>query len=111
LLSPLSGSSAETLITGAPVFRTDFRLDMMLEGGLRKLVGAIGRRAPRLVNLAVMGAGSPHADELALAFDPTLDLRGRRAALDALLGGLERRAAQFGIGMTFLWNVTDRDSL
>jgi hypothetical protein len=101
----------DTLITGAPVFRTDFRLDMMLEGDLRKLAGAIGHRAPRLVNLAVMGAGSPHADELALAFDPTLDLRGRRAALDALLEGLERRAAQLGIGMTFLKNVTDRDSL
>jgi hypothetical protein len=101
----------DRLITGAPIFRTDFRLDMMLEGGLRKLGGAIGRRAPRLVTLPVMGAGSPHADELALAFDPTLDLRGRRAALDALLEGLERRAAQLGIGMTFLKNVTDRDSL
>ena len=101
----------DTLITGAPTFRTDFRLDMMLEGGLRKLANAIGRGAPRLVNLAVMGAGSPHADELALAFDPTLDLCGRRLALDALLEGLERRTAQLGIGMTFLKNVTDRDSL
>jgi predicted N-acyltransferase len=58
-----------------------------------------------------MGAGSPLADELALAFDPTLDLSGRRVALEALLEGLERRAAQLGVGMTFLKNVTDRDSV
>jgi hypothetical protein len=110
LFSALGVLDGEMLIAGAPAFRTDFRLDMMLEGRSRKLANWVGHRVPRLVNVAVMGAGSPHADELAMAFHPSLDLTGRRAALEGLLEGLERQAALSGIGMTFLKNVSDRDS-
>lgn len=101
--------NAETLIAGAPAFRGDFRLDMMLEGRSRQLANWLGAQFPRFRDLAVMGAGSPHADELAIAFDCGLDIPQRCSALEALLDGLERQAARADIGMTFLKNVSDRD--
>lgn len=100
----------ETLVAGAPVFCTNFRLDMMLEGRSRMLAEWLGRPFPRLMNIAVMGAGSPHSDSLSLAIDPALNASQRKLALDALLEGLERQAALSGIGMTFLKNMSDRDS-
>src|SRR5262245_55457408 len=100
----------ETLVAGAPAFRTDFRLDMMLEGRLRNLADWGGRRLPRLMNIAVMGVGSPHSDNLSLAIDPALNASQRKRALEVLLDGLERQAALSGISMTFLKNVSDRDS-
>ena len=75
----------ETLVAGAPAFRTDFRLDMMLEGRSRQLAEWVGRRFPWLVNLAVMGAGSPHSDELSLVLDPGLETPRRNQAIEALL--------------------------
>ena len=101
----------ETLVAGVPTFRTDFRLDMLFEGHARKLTDWIALRAPRLANLPVMGAGSPHADELAMAFDPNLDLPRRGKALEGMLDALERQAALAGINMTFLKNVSDRDRM
>src|SRR5262245_64715073 len=101
---------SETLVAGAPAFRTNFRLDMMLEGRSRNLADWVGRRFPRLINIAVMGAGSPHSDDLSLAFDPALSASQRKLALEALLDGLEQQAALSGIGMTFLKNVSDRDT-
>jgi len=109
--SAVGVSDGETLVAGAPAFRADFRLDMLLEGRTRKLADWVALRVPRLANLPVMGAGSPHADELAMAFDPGFDLPRRRKALAGLLDGLERQAALADIGMTFLKNVSDRDSL
>lgn len=99
-----------TLVAGAPAFRADFRLDMMLEGKARRLTDWVARNMPRFAVLPVLGAGSPHADELALAFDPGFDLPRRRDALGALLDALEQEAARTGVGMTFLKNVSDRDS-
>jgi len=100
----------ETLVAGAPAFRTNFRLDMMLEGRSRNFADWVGRRFPRLMNIAVMGVGSPHSDNLSLAIDPALNASQRKLALEVLLDGLERQAALSGIGMTFLKNVSDRDS-
>ena len=100
----------ETLVAGAPAFRGDLRLDMMLEGRSRALATSIGSRFPRLRDLKIMGAGSPHADELATAFDPDLSMEQRCRALEGLLGALQDQAALAGIGMTFLKNVSDRDS-
>ena len=100
----------ETLVAGAPAFRTNFRLDMMLEGRSRTLAERVGRRFPRLINFAVMGAGSPHSDDLSLAIDPALNASQRKLALGVLLDGLEQQAALSGIGMTFLKNVSNRDS-
>jgi predicted N-acyltransferase len=108
--SALGVLDGETLVAGAPAFRTDFRLDMMVEGRSRKLADWVGRRVPGLMNFAVMGVGSPHSDNLSLAIDPALNASQRRRALEVLLDGLERQATLSGIGMTFLKNVSDRDS-
>lgn len=107
----LAVSDDERLVAGAPAFRGDFPLDMMLEGRSQKFANWLGSHFPRLRTLAVMGAGSPHADELALVFAPEFDLPQRRETLEGLLDGLENQAAAAGIGMTFLKNVTDRDSV
>ena len=78
----------ERLIAGVPLFRADFRLDMPLQGRLKRLGNWLHRYAPRLVSLRVLGAGSPHSDHLALALDDALGSAARAAALEALLGGL-----------------------
>ena len=86
----------ETLVAGAPAFRGDLRLDMMLEGRSRALATRVGSRFPRLRDLKIMGAGSPHADELATAFDPDLSTEQRCRALEGLLGALQDQAAPGG---------------
>ncbi|HVY41548.1 MAG TPA: GNAT family N-acetyltransferase [Hyphomicrobiaceae bacterium] len=101
----------DRLVAGAPAFGAQFRLDMMLEGRLRRLTDWVGARAPRLGRLRVLGLGSPHADELALVFDAALDEADRRMALDCLLDSLERHAASASIDVAFLKNVRDVDRL
>ncbi len=99
-----------TLIAGAPAFRGDFRLDLMLEGFPARISSMLYRVAPRLAKLTILGFGSPHADELAMAFNPTIGIDGRSAALEGLLDALETKARTERIATTFLKNVSDRDS-
>lgn len=108
--SALGVCDGDTLVAGAPLFRTDFRLDMMLEGRMRSMAERIAHRFPGLAKLPVTGVGSPHSDDLSLAIDPDFTVSERQQVLDVLLDGLERHAALQGIGLTFLKNVSDRDS-
>lgn len=101
----------DRLVAGAPAFGAQFRLDMMLEGRLRRLTDWVGARAPGLGRLRVLGLGSPHADELALVFAAGLDEADRRVALDCLLDSLERHAASASIDVAFLKNVREVDRL
>lgn len=98
----------DTLVAGAPAFQGDFRLDPLFEGVSAKISQAFYRVFPRIT--MVLGAGSPHADELAFAFAPELGPDGRCAALEGLLDALEHEARCARIGTTFLKNVSDRDS-
>src|ERR1700730_10354145 len=50
LFSALGVLHGKTLVAGVPVFRTNFRLDMMLEGRSRKLAYWIRRHPPGLSN-------------------------------------------------------------
>ena len=109
-LGALGLSDEGVLIAGAPAFEGEFQLDMMLEGGARRVAHKFAERFSGSRTFKILGAGSPHADELALGFDPGLDHNQRCQALSSLLDALEFRAAARGIGMTFLKNVTDRDS-
>lgn len=95
------------LVAGAPVFTATFPLDMTLDGRLKTLAQAVSRAAPRLTSLRVVGAGSPHADELALAMDPSFGDHQRSSALAALLRGLEDHARHLRIGVLFVKDVTD----
>jgi hypothetical protein len=101
----------DRLVGGAPLFSAVFRLDMTFPGWLQKLGDWIYARAPRLISLRVIGAGSPHADELALGIDPALPAGERAAVLTALLEGLDRHAAQNRTGVLFIKDVSDTQAL
>jgi len=97
------------LIAGSPAFQASFRLDLSASGPLRTATDYLYERWPGLA-LCVLGLGSPHADELALALEPTLGAGARRPALQALLGGLERGAVERAISVLFIKDVTDRQA-
>lgn len=82
------------LIAGGPTFSTDFRLDLAAGGPFQRVAQWLEKRAPRLNRVKVLGLGSPHADELGLAFAPELDTAARARALDTLLAGLGRHAQE-----------------
>lgn len=95
------------LVAGAPVFTATFRLDMALEGRLRTLTDSLHRLMPRALSLRVLGAGSPHADELALAMEPGFGPPQRAAALGTLLQAIDAYAKRERIGVLFVKDVTD----
>jgi Acetyltransferase (GNAT) domain len=101
----------DRLVGGAPLFSAVFRLDMTFPLGLRKLGNWIYAWAPRLISLRVVGAGSPHADELALGMDPVLCAEQRATAFEAMLVGIDRHAAQNRTGVLFIKDVSDTQAL
>jgi len=105
------GAFDDTRLFGcAPAFEAAFRLDMSLSGPLRRATDFLYTRWPGLA-LGVMGLGSPHADELALGLHPTLDPLAKARALKALLEGLDQAAADRGVWVLFVKDVTDRQAV
>ncbi len=100
----------DLIVAGAPVFRADVPLNLLLEGNLRAAVGWFMQLWPGYAMLSVLGAGSPHLDDVAMAFDPALDLASRREALGGLLDALERQAAAADIKTIVLKNLSGRDA-
>lgn len=101
----------DRLIAGTPVFRTGFRLDMLLEGRARTVGNWLHAKRPSALAVPVIGAGHPHADELTLAFEPSLTEQEREEALSALLDGIEAGARANGDKVMVLKNVTDSQRL
>ena len=97
------------IVAACPAFRANFRLDVGASGLLRQGTDYIHRRWPGLA-LSVLGLGSPHADELALGMQPSLDLEARQLALAALLGGLEKAAIERAVWTLFVKDVTERQA-
>jgi predicted N-acyltransferase len=104
--SALAVEDAGRLVAGAPVFETDFRLDLAAEGAMQKVAQWLDRNVPKLNRVKVIGLGSPHADEICVGIDPALDNDGRQAAFDALLAGLEGQAASTGASVMALKNIS-----
>jgi len=98
----------EHLIAAAPLFRTDYRLDMSLEGPLKPLSDWLYRRFPKLVVMPVLGIGSPLTEECPIGFDPGLTHMMRTCAFYALIKGVEQHAAAQKIPLIALKDVTDR---
>lgn len=96
----------ERLIAGAPLFRLALQLDHVFEGVLRKLARGLCRAWPGGVHIPVIGLGSPHADELPLAFEPGLSPKKRQQVIRTLDDGLLRHARESGAQVLLLKNIT-----
>ncbi len=99
-----------TLVAAVPVFRTDYRLDMSLEGALKPAIEWIHRKAPKLVAVPVLGLGSPLTEECPVAFDPAMTGEQRIAALQALLQGMDAHAEAHNIPLLAIKDLMDADA-
>lgn len=109
--SAMTAYAGDELVAAAPLFRTDFRLDMTLEGPLRRPVAWIYRKAPKLVAVPVLGIGSPLTEECPLGFATGMPAVARTQAFAALLAGLDRHAAAENISLIALKDIVHRDNL
>jgi hypothetical protein len=108
--SAIAAFARGQLIAAAPLFRLTYRLDMSLKGPLRPIGDWLDRHLPRLVNVPVLGMGSPLTEECPIGLPSGLSAPERRAALDALLAGMTRHAKTTGASVLALKDVTDRDA-
>jgi hypothetical protein len=84
---------ATGVLAVVPFFVLDYRLDTPLQGRLRALGDFLFARAPCLVSLKVLCAGSPYAERCHLGLVPELGEESRLAACQALRDALARQAA------------------
>ncbi|MGE0767255.1 MAG: GNAT family N-acetyltransferase [Hyphomicrobiaceae bacterium] len=98
------------LVAAAPLFQVTYRLDTSLQGRMRPIGDWLYGKVPRLVAHPVMGLGSPLAERCHLGFEPTLSQTERTRALEALLGGLDARAAEAGVRILAIKDLAERDA-
>jgi len=103
--------AGDTLVAAAPIFRTDYRLDLSLEGPLKPAGEWLYKNAPNLVVVPVLGLGSPLTEECPIGFQPGLRPEERLAALQALLAGMDAYAKAEKIPLLALKDITDRDAV
>jgi hypothetical protein len=108
--SAMAAYTGAALVAAVPLFRTDYRLDLSLEGPLKPVVEWIHRSAPKLVALPVLGMGSPLTEECLIGFQPGIKEHDRIAAFEALLRGMNDHAAENKIPLLALKDVMDRDA-
>ena len=87
------------LLAAVPAFITDYRLDTTVQGPWKRVTEQIGRHFPRLLALRLISLGSPVSEICHLGFAPEVAEAEKPASLGALLAGLERHAADQGIGL------------
>ena len=108
--SAMAAYAGAALVAAVPLFRTDYRHDLSLEGPLKPVVEWIHRGAPKLVALPVLGMGSPLTEECLIGFQPGIKEHDRIAAFEALLRGMNDHAAENKIPLLALKDVMDRDA-
>ncbi len=89
------------------LFRTSYRLDMEVPNALRPLAGLVGRVAPDLLRVEVLGLGSPLTEECPIGFHPSLSPSARADAFAALIDAANRQSVLEGISMLALKDVAD----
>jgi predicted N-acyltransferase len=87
---------ATGVIAVAPFFMLDYRLDTPLQGRLRAFGDFLFARAPGLVSLKVLCAGSPYAERCHVGLKPGLGAEPRLMACKALHDALAGQAATEG---------------
>ncbi|MGI9403071.1 MAG: GNAT family N-acetyltransferase [Hyphomicrobium sp.] len=108
--SAMAAYAGDALVAAVPLFRTDYRLDLSLEGPLKPAVEWSHRNAPKRVAVPVLGMGSPLTEECPIGFQPGLKDNDRIAAFAALLRGMNDHAADYKIPLLALKDVMDRDA-
>jgi hypothetical protein len=103
--------AGDTLIAAAVLFRTDYRLDLSLEGPLKPVGEWLYRNARKFVVVPVLGMGSPLTEECPIGFDPSLHTDERLAAFAALMQGMDAHAKAENIPLLALKDITDRDAV
>jgi Acetyltransferase (GNAT) domain len=98
------------LVAAATLFRTDYRLDLSLEGPLKPAGEWLYENARKYVVVPVLGLGSPLTEECPLGFAPDLDASARLEAFQALLQGLDAYAKSQDVPLLALKDITDRDA-
>lgn len=107
--SAIGAFAGDTLVAAAPLFRLNYRLDMPLQGPLRPVGDWLNRYMPKLVNMPVLGMGSPLTEECPIGLLPGMSAPERARAFEALLQGMSEHARASGISVLALKDVTDRD--
>ncbi len=108
--SAMAAYAGDALVAAVPLFRTDYRLDLSLEGPLKPTVEWIHRNALKLVAVPVLGMGSPLTEECPIGFQPSMKKNDRVAAFAALLRGMDEHAADYKIPILALKDVMDRNA-
>jgi hypothetical protein len=108
--SAIAAFARGQLIAAAPLFRLTYRLDMSLKGPLRPIGDWLNRHLPRLVNVPVLGMGSPLTEECPIGLLSGLSAVERERALAALLAGMASHAKATAASVLALKDVTDRDA-
>ena len=109
--SALAAFAGGTPVAAAPLFRLDYRLDMSLQGPLRPVGDWLNRYLPKLVNVPVLGMGSPLTEECPIGLLSSLGGAERATALEALLAGMSAHAKAEGISVLAIKDVTDADAV
>jgi len=107
--SAMAAYDGGRLVAAAPLFRLTYRLDMSLQGPLRPVGDWFNRFVPKLVNLPILGMGSPLTEECPIGVLPDLDAADRGRALETLLAGMASHAKATGASILALKDVTDAD--
>lgn len=98
-----------TLLSAAPVFSLDYRLDTPFQGRIAATIDRFLANRPGLARLPVVGLGSPTADSLRIGFAPALGATGRRKVFGAMLAELTRLAHRRGASVVAIKSVADPD--
>jgi Acetyltransferase (GNAT) domain len=101
----------ERLVAAAVLFRTDYRLDLSLEGPLKPAVEWLYKNARKFVVVPVLGLGSALTEECPIGFAPELSANERLTAFGALLQGMDAHAQANEIPLLALKDITDRDTV
>jgi hypothetical protein len=99
------------LIAAAVLFRTDYRLDLSLEGPFKPAGEWLYRNARKFVVVPVLGLGSPLTEECPIGFAPSLSAAERLTAFAALMQGMDAHAKAEKIPLLALKDITDRDAV
>lgn len=110
IFSALAAYRGTTLIAAVPVFKLDFRLDLVLGDRMRWLTSRVLAVAPRLVKVPILGMGHPMTEECPLGFHEQLTAAERGAVLIEMVQALERVAKDEGIKIVIMKDVTSADT-
>jgi hypothetical protein len=108
-MSAIGVFQGSTLVAAAPVFHTHYRLDTSLPHRLRPIGDWLCRVAPKLIDVPVVGLGSPLVDRCQVGFSPALDGTQRAQAWTALLIGLEQIGRESGSDLLAVKDLPDAD--